>query len=149
MCGLGPVSWHGGGRCDGLGGVRRFHRRCGEYFGQLSDAAKPATSVQSPRVWADSSGEAGSERRGCQGLYPATRIDEQVIGWVPSRETDDEAPCVSDHSSGNADDPKAHRLQTPAHPLFPQHQLLHRRVQIERQHRYRPPRGVRPELPRR
>ena len=40
------------------------------------------------------------------------------------------------------DDPKAHRFQPFTHPLSAQHQPLHRRVQIECQHRYRPPRGV-------
>ncbi len=149
MCGSGSVGWHRGGRCDGLGGVRRSHQRCGECSGRLSDTAWPATSVQSPGSWTDSSGGSGSERRIGQGLYPATRIDEQLIGWVPSGQTYDQPPCVSDHSSGNADDPEAHRFQTFAHPLFSQREPLHRRVQIERQHHYRPPRRVRPELPRR
>ncbi len=94
-------------------------------------------------------GESCPERRGCQSVYPALRTHEQAMGWAPSRETDDEPPCLSDHSPRNADDAEAHGLHTLAHPLFAQHQLLHRRVQIERQHHYRPPRRVRPELPRR
>ena len=57
-------------------------------------------------------------------------------------QADGQSPGMSHHAASKIDDPKAHRFQPFTHPLSAQNQPLHRRVQIECQHRYRPPRGV-------
>ena len=119
--------------------------RCGGRFGRLSDAAKPATLSESPDVLAQLWSGSGSGRCVGQSGDPLACTDQQVIGRVSSRQADDQFPGMSDHSSSKIDDSEAYSLQTPAHPLSSQHQPLHHRVQIERQHHDGPPRGIRPE----
>ncbi len=65
------------------------------------------------------------------------------------RQTDDQLPGVSHHPARKGDQGEAHCLETLAHPLSAQHQPLHRRAQVEGQHRYGPPCGVGSEQPRR
>ena len=65
------------------------------------------------------------------------------------RQTDDQPPGVPHHPARKGDQGEAHCLETLAHPLSAQHQPLHRRAQIEGQHRYGPPCGVGSEQPRR
>ena len=81
----------------------------------------------------------GSGRPVCKGRYPPTRTDQQIIRWVASRQPNHQPPRMTHHSSRQTDDPKAHYLHPPAHPLTYQRQPLQRRVQVERQHRDCPP----------
>ena len=62
---------------------------------------------------------------------------------------DDQPPGVSHHPARKGDQGEANCFEALAGPLSAQHQPLHRRAQIEGQHRCGPPCGVGSEQPRR
>ncbi len=88
------------------------------------------------------SGWAVGQRR-----YSPVRSRQQREGWMAPGQPDQQLPGVADHPSGQIDQSKAHRLEPLVHPLTAQGQLLDRRVQVERQRRYRPPGRVAPNCP--
>ena len=83
-----------------------------------------------------------------QRQYPLPRPEQQLVRGMASGQADDEPPGTPHHPARKGDQGEANCLEPLAPPLSTQYQPLHRRTQIEGQHRYGPPCSVGSEQPR-
>ena len=90
----------------------------------------------------------GTARQPCANMFCPALSNNSYERSVP-RQPDDQHPGEPHHPSRKGYQRDAHCLESSAHPLSTQHQTLHRRAQVERQHRYGPPCSVGSEQPRR